>query len=133
MRKSYQRCSRSSLVKNLCKNVLTQILVIKPENSEDFDSYLRDIFNDWCAKGDIEFNLLSAFGSILRIAGYEDPKQTIQSWIRSVKEQIADALEMSISELDFLDIDLSVELDQIGLEESFFGSMHIVATKKIGE
>ena len=98
----------------------TQIQVIKPENNEDFDNYLRDIFNDWCAKGDIEFNLLSAFHSILRIAGYEDPKHTIQSWIMSVKELAADALEMPISEFDFLDIDLSIELDQLGVEESFF-------------
>ena len=98
----------------------TQIPVIKPENSGDFDNYLRDIFNDWCAKGDIEFNLLSAFYSILRIAGYEDPKQTIQSWIMSVKELTADALEMPISEFDFLDIDLSIELDQLDVEESFF-------------
>ena len=98
----------------------TQIPVIKPENSEDFDNYLRDIFNDWCAKGDIEFNLLSAFHSILRIAGYEDPKQTIQSWIMSVKELAANALEMPISEFGFLDLDLSIELDQLGVEESFF-------------
>ena len=97
-----------------------QIPVIKPENSEDFDNYLRDIFNDWCAKGDIEFNLLSAFHSILRIAGYEDPKQTIQSWVMSVKELAANALEMPIAEFGFLDIDLSIELDQLGVEESFF-------------
>ena len=98
----------------------TQIRVIKPENSEDFDSHLRDIFCDWLAKGDIDFNLLSAFDSILGIAGYEDPKQTIQSWVGLGQEQVADALGMPISELDFLEIDLSVKLDQLDVEESFF-------------
>ena len=87
---------------------------------KDFDNHLKDIFCDWLAKGDIDFNLLSAFDSTLRIAGYKDPRQTIQSWIRIVQEQVADALKMSISELDFLDIDLSVELDQLDVEESFF-------------
>ena len=98
----------------------TQIPVISPWNSEDFDNHLKDMFCYWLAKEDIDFNLLSAFDSILRIAGYEDPKQTIQSWIRIVQEQAVDTLKMSISELDFLDIDLSVELDQLDVEESFF-------------
>ena len=99
--------------------------------SKDFDNHLKELFCDWLARGDIDFNLHSAFDSILRIAGYKDPKQTIQTWIRTVKKQVADALESSISKLDFLDLDLSVDLDHLDVEESFFGSMHIVATRQI--
>ena len=101
----------------------TQIPVITPWNSEDFDNHLKDLFCYWFAKEVIDFNLHSAFDSILRIAGYKDPKQTIQAWIWELQEQVADTLKKSISELDFSDclvIDLSVELDQLDVEESFF-------------
>ena len=100
-------------------------------SGEDFDKYLREIFGYWLVKGDVDFNLLQAFDSILRIAGYANPKQTIQSWITSTKELVAEDPEISISELGWMDIDLSVKLEQLDVEACFFRLFSIVASRKI--
>ena len=86
----------------------------------DLDCYLKDLFSLWIAGGDIDPDMLSAFDSILRIAGYEEPRQTMQSWVEFAKERVSNALGEPTSELDFLDIDLSIELDQLDVEASFF-------------
>ena len=44
----------------------------------------------------------------------------MQSWVEFAKERASDALDMSISEFEYLDIDLSIELDELNLEASFF-------------
>ena len=90
------------------------------DQSTDLDHHLKELFSFWVIGGDIDPNILSAFNSILRIAGYENPRQTMQSWVELAKELVSDVLEQPTSELEFLDIDLSIEPDQLDVKSSFF-------------
>ena len=64
--------------------------------------------------------ILAAFHSILEYSGDKAPRQTMQAWVEFAKEWASGDLKMPISTFDFLDIDLSIQLAQLDVEESFF-------------
>ena len=97
-----------------------QGVLMKPDKSADLDLHLKELFSGWVISGDHDTSTLSAFDNILRITGYEDPRQTMQTWVEFARKRVSDVLAVPTSELEYLDINLSIELDQLDVETSFF-------------
>ena len=87
---------------------------------DKLNDHLKQVFAYWVIEGNMYPSVLAAFYSILEYSGDEAPRQTMLAWVEFAKELASEDLKMPISTLDFLNIDLSVELEHLDIEESFF-------------
>ncbi|MBU1219432.1 toll/interleukin-1 receptor domain-containing protein [Myxococcota bacterium] len=88
-------------------------------NSEN-TNYLKELFIMRTLSGSIDSVELSSFYNILAIDGFVKPLDTMVSWIEDAKVKAAESFNMSKSEFTFLEFDLTVKIQSLSLEDSFF-------------
>ena len=80
---------------------------------DKLNDHLKRIFAQWVIEGNMYLPILAAFHRILEYSDDKAPRQTMRAWVEFAKEWASGDLKMPISTLDFLDIDLSIQLAQL--------------------
>jgi hypothetical protein len=94
-----------------------------PINPGEATSYLERVYTMWTIAGYLGDypKTLSAFHSLLALNGDTDPTGTMRAWIEESKQMVVEAIPgTSVSDYKYLEFNLSLNYESIGLEESYF-------------
>lgn len=90
----------------------------QPSN-EGNTTYLKELFMMWVIAGEIESCELAAFKSLLVHDRDANPLDTMTAWVEDSKIKAANAVGLPASQFEFLDLNLTVNLELLSIEDSF--------------
>ena len=88
--------------------------------SDEAAGFLKELFSMWTIGGTLDEWILSAFSSLMVLDGNENPKETMQEWIKYSKVKASNATGIPVSEFGYLEIELSFGAEPLTLEDSFY-------------
>ncbi len=95
------------------------IPIVDRELDESVD-YLKELFSMWIIEGKVDSWILSAFYHVIRKRGEPNPREIMQNWIEYAKVKVSNSTEIPISQFDFLEIDLNINMEDLTLKDSFY-------------